>query len=65
MSSTNYLFDSDDKFELIEALDDQWPGALPHTLLIAPGGKVVYRKNGPIEAQQLKTVIADTLGRTY
>jgi peroxiredoxin len=65
VSSTNYLFDSDERYELIEALDDQWPGALPHTLLIAPGGKVVYRQNGPIDAQKLKTVIADTLGRTY
>ena len=65
VSCTNYLFNSDDKYKLIEALDDQWPGALPHTLLIAPGGKVIYRKNGPIDAQQLKRVIADTLGRTY
>lgn len=65
VSCTNFLYDSDDKYQLIEALDKEWPGALPHTLFIAPGGKVIYRKNGPIDAQELKTVIADTLGRTY
>lgn len=65
VSCTNYLFNSDDKFKLIESLDNEWPGSLPYTVFIAPGGKVVYRKAGPIDPQELKTVIADTLGRTY
>jgi peroxiredoxin len=65
VSCTNYLFDSDDKYQLIEALDPEWEGGLPHTLLIAPGGKVIYRHADSIDPQELKTVIADTLGRTY
>lgn len=64
VSSRNYLFDSDDPYAL-EALDSKWPGPLPHTVFIAPGGKVVFRKNGPIDPAELKRVIADTLGRTY
>jgi hypothetical protein len=32
---------------------------------VAPGGEVIYRKEGKFDAQALKTIIADTLGRTY
>ena len=61
----NYLYSGADRDKLADALDKQWPGPLPHTLLIAPGGKVVYRKNGPIDPQEVKKAIADYLGRTY
>jgi hypothetical protein len=33
--------------------------------VIAPGGKVIYRKNGQIDPLAVKKVIADHLGRTY
>jgi thiol-disulfide isomerase/thioredoxin len=62
---TNYLVTSTDRDALAEALAPKWTGPLPYTALIAPGGKVIYRKEGPIDAQELKGVIADTLGRTY
>jgi thiol-disulfide isomerase/thioredoxin len=65
VSCTNYLFDSDDKYALIDALDKQWPGPLPHTVLVEPGGKVIYRHNGPIEALELKKAVVEYLGRTY
>ena len=31
----NYLFDSDDQYALIEAVDESWQGALPYSMLIA------------------------------
>lgn len=65
VSSTNYIYSGQDKDKLADALDPQWPGPLPHTLLIAPGGKVIYRKTGQIEPLELKHAIADYLGRTY
>lgn len=65
VSSKNLLFSGADRDKLADALDPQWPGPLPYTLLIAPGGQVVYRKNGALDAQELKKVIADHLGRTY
>ena len=34
-----------------DLLDKEWQGPLPHTLLIAPGGKLIYRKNGPLDAR--------------
>ncbi len=64
-SSKNYLFDSDDQYELIDAVDKEWQGALPYTVLLAPGGKALYRKQGPIDPRALKKAIADHLGRVY
>jgi thiol-disulfide isomerase/thioredoxin len=62
---TNYLYTGTDKDALAEALDAKWEGPIPHTVLIAPGGEVVYRKTGEFDAMELKKVIADHLGRTY
>ena len=64
-SSRNYIFQIDDKYRLMEALDKEWAGALPHTMLVAPGGKVIYRVTGPIKALELKKAIVGWLGRYY
>lgn len=53
-SNTNYLFNSDDKYKLIEAVDPQWNGALPYTILVEPGGKIVYAKQGEIDPPGIK-----------
>ena len=37
----------------------------PYTLLIAPGGKVIYRKQGELDALELKRAIVKRLGRVY
>ncbi|HLL43076.1 MAG TPA: redoxin family protein, partial [Segetibacter sp.] len=47
-SGKNYIFGLDDKYKLIEAIDPEWQGALPYTVLIEPGGKIVYRKQGSV-----------------
>jgi peroxiredoxin len=65
VSATNYLFDGDDKYKLMDAFDEKSTGALPCTLLVAPGGKVLYRKSGPIDPLELKKAIVGRLGRTY
>ena len=65
VSSTNYIYDSDNRDQLAEALDKQWPGPVPYTILVAPGGKVLYRKHDTIDPLELKKIIADHLGRTY
>jgi peroxiredoxin len=65
VSCKNYVYTGEDRDKLADALDAKWPGPLPHTVVIAPGGKIIYRKNGPINPQEVKKVIADYLGRTY
>jgi len=65
VSATNYLFASDDHDALAEALDPEWPGPIPYTILIAPGGKIVYRKLNAFDTLELKRAIVERLGRTY
>ena len=66
-SSPNYIFTGDDKYRLIEAIDPQWQGALPYSLLVEPGGKVVYAHQGAIDADGLRKIIFDDpyMGRIY
>ncbi len=64
-STTNYVLTSSDKDKFAEALDKQWPGPVPYTMVIAPGGKVIYRRTGAFEPLGLKRAIVGQLGRTY
>jgi peroxiredoxin len=62
---TNYVVRTPDRDKFAEALDKEWPGPIPHTLVIAPGGKVLFRKSGSIDPLEVKRAIVDYLGRTY
>ena len=42
----------------------KWPGPVPYTIVIAPGGKVLYRKTGQIDPLELKRAIVAHVGRT-
>ncbi|MGZ8558486.1 MAG: redoxin family protein [Chitinophagaceae bacterium] len=66
-SNTNYLFSVDDKYKLIEIIDPKWQGALPYTILVEPGGKIVYAKQGTIDPAEMKKKIVDhpMIGRFY
>ena len=66
-SNKNYIFNSEDKYKLIEAVDPKWQGALPYTILVEPGGKIVYANQGPIDPQKMKKMIVENkfLGRYY
>jgi len=66
-SNRNYIFNKDNVYELIEAVDPSWKGALPYTLLIEPGGKIIYRKQDTIEPYEMKKLIVGNkyIGRYY
>jgi peroxiredoxin len=64
-SATNYLLRTDDRDKFAEALDKQWPGPLPYTIVVAPGGKVLFRKVGAIDPLEVKRAVVSHLGRTY
>jgi len=63
-SFTNYIY-SGDANALISTVDPSWPGAIPFTLLIKPGGEVVYKQLGRIDPLEVKKAIVEVLGRTY
>jgi thiol-disulfide isomerase/thioredoxin len=65
VSATNYLYNSTDMDKLADALDPKWPGPVPYTVLIAPGGQIIYRaSDGAITPLEVKRAIVDYLGRT-
>jgi peroxiredoxin len=65
VSAANYQFSGTDKYQLMEAVDGKSEGSLPHTILVAPGGKVLYRKSGPCDPPAIRKAVLDYLGRTY
>ena len=65
VSATNYLSAVPSRDKLADLLDKKWPGPIPYTLLVAPGGKILYRHSGPIDALEVRRAIVDFLGRTY
>jgi peroxiredoxin len=66
-SNKNYIFSGSNNYQLIEAVDPDWKGALPYTLLVEPGGKIVYRQQGSIDPLKLKKMIVDhpMIGRYF
>lgn len=66
-SMKNYIFSGTDIYKLINAVDPEWDGALPYTVLIEPGGNIVYKKMGSIDPLELKRSIVDhpMIGRYY
>jgi hypothetical protein len=63
----NYLFTGKNNYELVEAIDPNWNGALPYTLLVEPGGKIAYSYQGPVDLLEVKRAIVDhpMIGRYY
>jgi thiol-disulfide isomerase/thioredoxin len=66
-SNKNYLFNMRNKYALIEAVDPKWQGALPYTLIVEPGGKIVYGKQYIIDPARIKKLIVEhpLIGRYY
>jgi thiol-disulfide isomerase/thioredoxin len=65
VAARNFIFESEDRDALAEALDKEWKGPVPYTVLVAPDGKIVYRTHGPIDPLEVKRAVVERLGRTY
>ena len=63
--SNNYLYTDADMDSLIETLDPKWEGPQPHTILVAPGGEVVFRHNGKIEEAELLDAVLKEMSTVY
>jgi len=63
----NYIYSEGDNYKLIEAVDTEWKGALPYTILIEPNGKVVWKCQGEVDMLELKKTIVDhpMIGRYF
>lgn len=63
--TNHYLYTGANQDALVAALDSDWPGPLPHTILIGPGGKILWRHNGVIDYTAARAAIVAALGDHY
>jgi len=64
-TSRNLLFASDDTAALQRAFDPTWESAVPYTVLLAPGGKVLYSTVGSVDILQLRRKILASVPAAY
>ncbi|MCX6920761.1 MAG: redoxin domain-containing protein [Verrucomicrobia bacterium] len=63
-TTNSYLF-AGSADDLAAALDKDMPGPIPHTIVVAPGGEIVYRHNGIINRDDTANAILDKMNRFY
>lgn len=56
-STRNLLFDSMDIYAEMAAFDSTWGGAVPYTMLVGPGGSVLYKEQGSLDIQKVRRLI--------
>jgi thiol-disulfide isomerase/thioredoxin len=63
----NYIYNKSDQYELVREVDSGWEGALPYTMLVEPGGKVISVDQGIADILELRKKIVEhpLLGRYY
>jgi hypothetical protein len=64
-TSRNLLFASDDTAALQAAFDPKWQSAVPYTVLLAPDGRILYQKLGPVDILELRRTILAELPSDY
>lgn len=63
--TNSYIFTGANPDDLMKAVDPQWPGGMPHTVLVASNGEIVWRHNGPVNGDELRAKILEHLGNYY
>ncbi len=63
----NYIFESENKYELIENFDPNWTGEIPYTVIVEPGGKIVWSKPGGLNFLEFRKAIVENplIGRYF
>lgn len=57
LSSNNYHWTGGNPDTMAQAIDPEWSGALPHTVLVAPDGKILWRHTGEIDVVEVRRQI--------
>ena len=63
--TNSYIFTGANPDDLMKAVDPQWPGGMPHTVLVASNGEIVWRHNGVVNGDELRAKILEHLGNYY
>ncbi len=67
VSVQNFIFSEEEKEKLTSAVDSEWRGSIPFSVLIEPGGNILYKNQGVIDDLTIKRIIVDhpLMGRYY
>jgi thiol-disulfide isomerase/thioredoxin len=60
-SSRNLQFASDDTYAMQAAFDAHWDAGVPFTMVIAPGGRVIYQEQGEVDIVAMRRAILSNL----
>jgi peroxiredoxin len=63
--TNSYLYRGADLNEFMKVLDPEWPGGIPHSVLVAPDGKILWRHNGPVNGDELRAKVLEYMGVYY
>lgn len=65
--NNNFIFESENKYDLIENFDEEWSGEIPFTVIVEPGGKIVWRNSGGLDFFEFRKAIVENelIGRYF
>jgi peroxiredoxin len=63
--TNSYVFSGGEMADLMKVLDPDWPGGVPHTILVAPDGKIIWRSSGPLDGEELRAKVVEYMGPFY
>ncbi len=56
-ASNNYHWTGGNPDAMAQAIDPEWSGALPHTVIVGPGGNILWRHTGQVDIVDLRRQI--------
>ncbi|MCW5556263.1 MAG: TlpA family protein disulfide reductase [Verrucomicrobiae bacterium] len=63
--SNSYRFEGGTTEDLMKALDPEWPGGIPYTVLADVDGKILWRYSGAVDGDELRAKVLEHLGNYY
>ena len=57
LPSNNFHWTGGNPDAMAQAIDSEWSGALPHSVIVAPGGKILWRHTGEIDIVEVRRQI--------
>lgn len=60
--TNNYIWVSENPDALAAAVDPEWTGALPYTVLVSPEGKIIWRHGDRIDPLEMRKELVKALG---
>jgi peroxiredoxin len=56
-TTKNLLFGTTDPYALMKVVDPDWNGSVPYSMVVAPGGKVLFKGNGTLDMLKTRRLI--------